>query len=522
VVAPSSRRRRALVAAVTAVLLVSTVGAAGAEPTQDPTRAAAGWLASQFADGERLEGEFGPDAGLTADAVIALAGAGVAAPQASAAAAWLAGEAPGYTQGQPFDRPDAVYAGATAKLILALLTDGRSVTDAGGVDLVAQLQAREQGPDAGSDAGRFTDVSEFGEFSSTLTQALAVTALVRVDGTGPSDAAVGFLIDQQCEDGGFRFDPAEAGCTSSADTTGFAVQALVAAGTPAATNAAAGALTWLRDVQTGDGAIEGNANATGLAAVAFAVADGEVAGTGPALAAAREFLVALQLGCESDAPGAIAFTRDENGDLARATAQAIPGLTGVGLLRASTSGASAALPALDCPTGTDPAVPSEPGEEPGEEPGDPGEPSPDGPDAPAEPGAPGDRSEGTPSDGEPSEDAPADGDPSEGRASQGEQGDVATPPEAPTAAGGPAPPSADADPATPRESAPADDTATNGPRPTHVEAGLAPAVEAGLAPSADPAGRVAFTLLTALGLAAFAGLVLLAWRRRTTSPQGPR
>jgi hypothetical protein len=342
-----------------AALTLSSVGTALADTTRtdDPVPAAAGWLASGFVDGERLEGDFGPDVGVTADAVFALAGAGVAAEQLAAASAWLATQVAAYTQGQPFDAPDAVYAGATAKLVLALLADGRDVTDVGGVDLVAQLQDREEPASAG-DPGRFTDRSDYGDFSSTLTQSLAVLALARVDGASPSDAAVDFTLAQQCPDGGFRFDPDEAGCTSSADTTGFAVQALLAHGSADAVAAAHDGVRWLLTSQAADGGVDANANATGLAAVAFALTGDEVAGATAGRDAARSFLLDLQLGCDSDAPGAIAFAADDRGDLARATAQALPGLTGVGIADASTAGASADVPLFDC--GTPP--PTEPGD----------------------------------------------------------------------------------------------------------------------------------------------------------------
>jgi hypothetical protein len=371
-VVPRSRRRfGALVAtAAAACLTLSTVGAAAADTTttDDPVAAAAGWLASGFVDGERLEGDFGPDAGLTADAVFALAGAGVAGDELAAASAWLATQVPAYTQGQPFDAEDAVYAGATAKLILALLTDGRDVTDVGGVDLLAQLQDREQ-PDSADDPGRFSDRSDFGDFSSTLTQSLAVLALATADGAAPSDAAVAFTLAQQCADGGFRFDPDEGGCTSSADTTGFAIQALLAHGSAEAVAAAHDGVRWLLASQAADGGVDANANATGLAAVAFALAGTEVAGATDGRDAARSYLLGLQLGCDTDAPGAIAFAADDRGDLARATAQALPGLTGVAIAAASTDGASTDVPRLDCGSAPPPPEPGEGGDANGDDDG---------------------------------------------------------------------------------------------------------------------------------------------------------
>ena len=464
----------ALVATTAAACLtLSTVGAAAADTstTDDPVAAAAGWLASGFVDGERLEGDFGPDAGLTADAVFALAGAGVAGDELAAASTWLATQVPTYTQGQPFDGPDTVYAGATAKLILALLADGRDVTDVGGVDLVAQLEGREQAADA-DEPGRFTDRSDYGEFSSTLTQSLAVLALATVDGAAPSDAAVRFLLDQRCSDGGFRFDPAEGGCTSSADTTGFAVQALLGHGSPETVGAAYDAVRWLLTSQAADGGIDANANSTGLAAVAFALTSAEVVGATDGRDAARSFLLDLQLGCDADAPGAIAFAADDRGDLPRATAQALPGLTGVRIAAARTSGASSDVPLLDCEA----AAPDEPGDDDGADTDGGGT---DG-------HAPGDDDRPVGSDGD--DGAAVD------RAADG--GDGAAVDRA-------------ADGGDDAETRVDDDTTTDGPRPTHVASGLGGA-----------AGPGSVWLLALLGVGVLAVALGLPLRYRRSASEG--
>ena len=164
-------------------------------PTDDPVEAAAGWLATQLVDGERMESTFGDDTfvdqGLTADVVLALAGAGVADDQIQAATDWLEGQAEAYTS-----PGDDVYAGPTAKLALTLMATDRDTT-VDGLDLIAQLEDREQ------DTGRYTDDSEWGDFSSVISQSLALLALQRADGTSPSEDAVDYLLDQQCDDGGF-------------------------------------------------------------------------------------------------------------------------------------------------------------------------------------------------------------------------------------------------------------------------------------------------------------------------------
>lgn len=337
----SPRPRRATGALVLAALLTVSTALPAAADTSDPTTGAApaaGWLAAQLVDGERIEGGFGPDAGLTADVVLALAASGLGADRIDAAAAWLATQAPGYTRGVPFEEEPAVYAGATAKLALTLEVAGLDPRDAAGDDLVAQLLDREQG------SGRFTDVSGFGEFSSALTQSLAVLALARIDDTDPSDAAVSFLLEQVCDDGGVRFSPDADDCESSVDTTGLAVQALTAAATPDALAAAEAAGGWLVAVQAPDGsfAADGvaNANSTGLAAAALDLLP-DLDGAAEAADAARSFLLGLQRTCDEALPGAIVFSADDAGDPARATAQALLGLTSAELATITARGAAA-------------------------------------------------------------------------------------------------------------------------------------------------------------------------------------
>lgn len=339
-----SRTRRTTLTAVLSIgLLILSASAVLADGPdhEDPAAAAAAWLGSQLVDGERIVNvEFAfDDAGLTADVVFALASAGLGADTAATATAWLRTQAGSYT-GPDLD---AVFAGATAKLALVAVVMGEDPTAFGGLDLIAQLEAREQ-PD-----GRFTDESAFGDFSSTLTQALAVLALTRSPGVTPSDEAVSFLLAQQCPDGGFRSDLDASDCVGFVDSTGFAVQALASLGDRSAEiSAAAG---WLSATQAADGSFasgEGaNANSTGLAALALALA-----GEDTAADAARDWLRGLQDGCADDEPGAIRFDPADGGDPDRATAQAIPGLTGRGLDTITIAGAGAELPVV-CPAATE-------------------------------------------------------------------------------------------------------------------------------------------------------------------------
>ncbi len=160
------------------------------------------------------------DAGLTADAVLALDAAGTGQSEAAKATAWLEDNVASYMGGGG----DEAYAGATAKLLVVADAQGVDPTDFGGVDLVETLLGLEQND------GQFKDRSAYGDFSNTIGQSLAVVGLLGA-GLQPSDddRAVDFLLDQQCTDGGFRISFGTSPCASDNDATSYAVQALVAA-----------------------------------------------------------------------------------------------------------------------------------------------------------------------------------------------------------------------------------------------------------------------------------------------------
>lgn len=337
-----SGRVRSTLAAITAGALWLPAVAASAAPTTtaDPTEAAAGWLATRFVDGQRLQttfdGQSFDDAGLTADGVFALSAVGVAADVIASATGWLEDQATAYAG----DGDEEAWAGAAAKLLLVATTTGRDAADFGGIDLVARLQSQE------TDAGRYADTSSFGDFSNVITQSLAVAALERASDTGASADAVTFLAGQACDDGGFPVQFDADPCRSDVDATGFAVQALLAAG---ATDTAAAAGDWLSSVQADTGSFGGeespaNANSTGLGAAALALL-----GEDEAAAEAGGWLVSLQQDCDGAHPGALPFARDDAGDVQRATAQALFGLARLDLTTVSAAGASSDVPTFDCP-----------------------------------------------------------------------------------------------------------------------------------------------------------------------------
>ncbi|MEX2532867.1 MAG: S-layer homology domain-containing protein [Nitriliruptoraceae bacterium] len=328
-------RMMRLASAVLAVTLtVSTVQLAQPAAAETPqiNAQAAAFLLTQLVDGERIETRFGemsfPDAGLTADVIFASFQADVAADKTEPALTWLAAQTDAYTGVTSGD----TYAGAVAKLLLVGEASG-SDTLFGTDTLIGRLLDRHQ------TSGRFTDASSFGDFSNTITQSLAIIALSRSAPEQLPATAATYLAGQACTDGGFpsAFDTEV--CTSNVDATGFAVQALRAAGNTAAVNAA---VAWL--TQELDAERITNANAAGLAASAFAAT-----GSSDALARTQTIITGLQAGCAANMPGAIRFSATDVGDATRATAQALFGRLG-GDLATVTAPTSGVVPvALSCP-----------------------------------------------------------------------------------------------------------------------------------------------------------------------------
>ncbi len=253
--------------------LLATPGAADAATTHDRADAAGGWLGRQLdADTHVMVGQFGADYGLTADVVLALDSAKVGKAAARRATRALSTHVLAYTGGG-----DATefYAGSFAKLIVVAAAQGVDPTAFGTgprKDLVANLRALECGTRTRTDcpagtAGRFSDRSQFGDFSNPITQSLAVIALERATRRGASRNAVSYLLGEQCANGAFPEKFGTTACAPSVDATGFAVQALTRLNTPKADAAATAAGRWLKRHQHANGSFTGNgtrnANTTG-------------------------------------------------------------------------------------------------------------------------------------------------------------------------------------------------------------------------------------------------------------------
>lgn len=340
---------RAGLAGTAALAALALGGTSTAQAATTPEVGAASYLVSQLAAGGHhlsttFDGTPYADYGLTNDAILALATTGAGQTEMGRAADYMVANGSAY-YGAGAER----YSGSLAKQIVMLKATGRS-TGA----LVTDLRGLEAAN------GRFSDKSEYGDYSNNLSQSWALIALKR-SGVNPSANAIAFLKSQQCTDGGFKLNPGDTGCASDPDATSFAVQALAAVGDSAAATRGA---DYLAGKQQASGGVGGgsttsavNSNSTGLAAVAFSV-------TGKSANAARAtaFVKSLQFGCDAPAPlrGAIAYDRatyttklaagapgdQEN----RSTVQAAFGLTLQPYVSVTAHGAATA--AVDCSTTT--------------------------------------------------------------------------------------------------------------------------------------------------------------------------
>lgn len=355
--------------ALTASLGVVGLALAPAASAAAPDDSAA-YLADRLtAGGDRLVIESGgqtfDDLGLTIDAVLGMTAAGSGGHAAAAATDYVVANAGTY-----YGYDDEVYSSATAKLLTFTSARGLDPRDVNGVDLVAKLRSLEK------DNGQFADQSQWGDYSNTLGQSFALIGLERA-GVNPSSASVDFLLQQQCDDGGFALQFGGESCVSDPDATSLAVQALDIVGghDPAVQDAA----DYLEGRQEANGGIGGgtttegvNANSTGLAAVAF-----RITGRDAALSQALDYVQSLTFGCDTPAlAGGIAYNQADfdaataqgadaqpDGTITRTTAQAILGLTDESYATVTTQGQSAATPTVDCavapPAEEDPTEPTD-------------------------------------------------------------------------------------------------------------------------------------------------------------------
>jgi hypothetical protein len=338
----SARVTRWLAPALAAGLILLAPGVAPAKATnRERARLAAGFLAGEQCQGRREPKHlreacpgradrgaikaFSP-IGSTADAVVSMVAAKTGPRVVNRALDYLERKI-----GKVLSDPDV---GLRGKVVMALVAGGRNPRRFGGVNLVRKITRLER------PSGRY------GRGTEVFSQALLLLALVAAD-KQPSDAAVTWLADAQCDDGGWQFDePARAGddehCkdlgnpddfnTSDSNTTSLAVQALAATGI----EPAADPFPFFQTVRDGTKGGWGftqefkltDANSTALVIQAYK-ADGR-----PIPPGGMDALRALQypLCKRNHAAFAFSYEDDGNGGLKRtgpdvgATISAIPGL----------------------------------------------------------------------------------------------------------------------------------------------------------------------------------------------------
>jgi len=251
----------ALAAALTfaTLALPGTAGAASPPSLPQPVaaRAAATWLAGQVLPDGSIASTVTPgtpDLTATANAVLALASAGVARTTALSSLGFLETHLSAYVAVGGADGP-----GQLALLILDARSLGVSTSSFGGTDLVARLLATQR--TTGPDAGLFG--SQDATYDGAYRQGLALAALAAAGVTTGAavTSAESWLTAQQCPDGGWTsLQTAGNPCTGKpanyagpdTNSTALAVEGLEAQGAltaPAATSA----LHFLKRAQDADG-----------------------------------------------------------------------------------------------------------------------------------------------------------------------------------------------------------------------------------------------------------------------------
>lgn len=369
--------RGLLAVGVVAALLAPAGPAPGDTPTPGPNltgrQLAGAWLAREARDGT-MPGPGGrTDWGLTVDTLLALYATGVGESAARRIEGSLESHAGMYLGPDLYRDPDVRLGGSAAALLTAAVVTGNDPSSFGhgryaraghAYDIRAEVLHLIAGPHTGQ-PGRIRDRGTGNDSTNTFSQALAVVGLARSG--GGQDAALRFLLSQQCRGGYFRMFYNDGKTCDQAhgapdiDGTAIATEALVTArvhGSRGLRGPIARARRWLERVQRPDGSFGGvgsseppNANSTGLAARAL-----HSTGARTAYRQARRWVARLQIrprpaagamagevGAIAYNPAALAHGRDEGvgttqrDQWRRATAQAAFALAPTSLARIGSS-----------------------------------------------------------------------------------------------------------------------------------------------------------------------------------------
>jgi len=307
-----------------------------------PAVEAAAWLEGRVGPGGFVPTSSGaPDLSATAQVVLALASANFQLTGAAQRGlGFLEGNVDRYVTVSGSDGP-----GQLALLILDAEALGANPRFFGGTNLVARLQATEQ--TAGSDDGLFGTQAQVTNFSAGgYQQGLALAALAGA-GVHANAAAIRWLVDEQCPDGGWTSpDNASNPCTGTpansagpdTNSTALAIQGLAAQQALGGTTEAR-ATAFLRSAQDPDAgwsffpntaATPGVTDPNSTALVIQALLATGISSGAPAFARGAatpiSALLSFQLRSGIDA-GAFLFPGQTGANLV-ATYQAVPALAG--------------------------------------------------------------------------------------------------------------------------------------------------------------------------------------------------
>jgi hypothetical protein len=348
-----------------AVASLPAVAASASAPARRPAAvgnqpaaaAAASYLVSRLEGphhnhySSSFNGQSFPSYGETADAAMSMDAAGVAQRAVGRITKYLQHNVSSYAGTRQF----GFSPGAIGKLMLLAEAQHVSVRHFGGTNLVREVRSTEGLGDAkrGEYQQNPPGTPKDEEFVSTVSQALAMLALAESPKSNaqPDRAARRFLIAQQCRDGGFPsqlLSHPKTACKagSDIDSTGYAVQALLATRNPAA---AKRGVRFLQKAQRRDGSFGatggGNANSTAIAVEALVAAH-------KSLGKAIHWLRGQQVGCGGHPAhrGAVNFQQgyDPAASLI-ATSQAATALARKSLAQVDRKGAHQATPRISCP-----------------------------------------------------------------------------------------------------------------------------------------------------------------------------
>lgn len=320
---PMRRGSAAIAAAALGVSVLGVVAPAQAADgeTTGRTAGAAAWIVGQLGDDALLQGQFGPDYGLTIDAGLSLAATGEQPAALARISDAIAANLDSYITGEAFDDPGSTYSGAAAKALVFSQVAGADPADYDGGELLERVEGVVD-----DTTGRSGDVSIYGDYANTIGQSFVVRGL-NAEGSDEAAAATDFLLQQQCSEGFFRLgfsapDASDQTCDGDADAapdtdvTAFALLALVEQAGDAEVDAAIeSGVAWLEETQAEDGSFGGgvateapNSNSTGLAGQALAEAGADAAaGEAAAYVAALQVPAVCEAGPLATEAGAVAY-----------------------------------------------------------------------------------------------------------------------------------------------------------------------------------------------------------------------